>query len=96
MLTTTTAPLLYRRLLRSFFRTGADFFVSYFHADEIAGAVGGWRNQLYSYRNLIANIATLRRMAVARGYAIRFVTVRELGDILFADMGTDEGRTGHT
>jgi len=88
MLTTTTTPVLYRRLLRSFFETGSDFLVSYFHADEIAGAVGGWRNRLYSYDNLVTNLATLRRMAARRGYRVRFVTVSALADILF-----DEDRT---
>lgn len=89
LLTTTTRPILYRRLLDDFFATGADFFVSYFHADEIAGAVGGWRNRhLYSFDNLRANLQTLRERAARAGYALRFVNVRELADILF-----DEGHT---
>src|SRR4029078_13672437 len=53
MLTTTTRRCLYRRLLEDFFASGSDFFVSYFHADEIATAVGGWRSRhLYSFDNL--------------------------------------------
>jgi hypothetical protein len=90
ILTTTTAPALYNRLLAAFFQTGADFLVSYFHADEIVGGVGGWRDRLYSYRNLVANLETLRTMAAERGYRVRFVTVRALADILF-----DERRPGH-
>jgi hypothetical protein len=83
ILTTTTRPILFRRLLDAFFETGADFFVSYFHADELAGAVGGWRNHLYSYRNLIANIKALRACADRSGYRVRFVTIPELAEILF-------------
>jgi hypothetical protein len=83
MLTTTTTPFLYRRLLRSFFETGSDFFVSYFHADEIAGAVGGWRDHLYTFENLRTNVTTLQLMAARRGYDVRFVTISELADALF-------------
>ena len=89
MLTTTTRPQLYRRLLDDFFASGADFFVSYFHADEIAGAVGGWRNRvLYSFDSLTANIRALRERADRAGHTLRFVNVRELSEILF-----DEGRS---
>ena len=89
MLTTTTRPLLYRRLLDDFFASGADFFVSYFHADEIASAVGGWRNRvLYGFDNLTANIRALRKRADRAGHSLRFVNVRELAEILF-----DEGRS---
>ena len=89
MLTTTTRPLLYRRLLDDFFATGADFFVSYFHADEIASAVGGWRNRLlYGFEYLQANLLALRERARRAGYVVRFVNVRELAEILF-----DEGRS---
>lgn len=89
MLTTTTRPILYRRLLDDFFASGADFFVSYFHADEIANAVGGWRSRhLYGFAHLEENLHTLRERAAREGYAVRYVTVRELADILF-----DEGRT---
>jgi hypothetical protein len=89
MLTTTTRPLLYRRLLDDFFASGADFFVSYFHADEIAGAVGGWRNRcLYAFDHLLANLRALRERAERAGYVVRFVNVRELAEVLF-----DEGRT---
>lgn len=89
MLTTTTRPILYRRLLDDFFASGADFFVSYFHADEIANAVGGWRSRhLYGFEHLRDNLAALRERADRAGHAVRFVTVRELADILF-----DEGRT---
>ena len=90
IMTTTTSPLLFRRLLRDFFKTGADFFISYFHADELAGAVGGWRNHLYSYRNLVTNIRTLREYGERSGYRVRFVTIRDLAEILF-----DERRTRH-
>lgn len=83
MLTTTTAPPLYRLLLREFFRTGADFFVSYFHADELVPAVGGWRNRLYTFRHLQVNLERLRTMAAARGHEVRFVTIREMASILF-------------
>jgi len=89
MLTTTTRPILYRRLLDDFFASGADFFVSYFHADEIANAVGGWRNRhLYSIDHLRANLDALRERADRNNYRLKFVNVRELADILF-----DEGRT---
>jgi len=89
MLTTTTRPILYRRLLDDFFASGADFFVSYFHADEIANAVGGWRNHhLYSFDHLRANLDALRERAERANYRLRFVNVRELAEILF-----DEGRT---
>ena len=83
MLTTTTAPLLYRALLREFFRTGSDFFVSYFHADEIAGAVGGWRDRLYGYGNLVTNLRRLRSMAERQGYRVTFMTIPELAAVLF-------------
>ena len=82
-LTTTTAPLLYRSLLSEFFRTGSDFFVTYFHADEILSALGDWRTRLYSYENLVANLRQLRAMADRRGYRVKFVSVQELADILF-------------
>lgn len=89
MLTMTTRPFLYRRLLDDFFASGADFFVSYFHADEIAGAVGGWRNRLlYHVEHLRTNLRELRARAERARYEVRFVTIRELADILF-----DEGRT---
>jgi hypothetical protein len=89
MLTTTTRSLLYRRLLDDFFASGADFFVSYFHADEIAGAVGGWRDRyLYGFGHLEANLRALRERAERAGYVLRFVTIRELANLLF-----DEGRT---
>ena len=83
LLTTTTAPLLYSRLLADFFRSGSDFFVSYFHADEIAHAVGGWRDRLYSFRHLVSNIERLRTLADTAGYDVQFVTVAELAEILF-------------
>lgn len=87
MLTTTTTPLLYRWLLRDFFRTGADFFVSYFHADELVPAVGGWRDRLYAFRNLRTNLQRLREMAAQQGYQISFLNVRELAEILFDERG---------
>jgi hypothetical protein len=83
MLPTTTAPILYRELLEDFFRGGGDFFVSYFHADEIADAVGGWRRRLYRYDYLVENLARLRARAAQFGFSVRFVTVRDLADILF-------------
>ncbi len=83
MLTTTTSPLLYRGLLREFFSTGSDFFVSYFHADELVPAVGNWRDRLYGFDNLEANLRRLESMASARDYRVRFVTIPELATILF-------------
>jgi hypothetical protein len=83
MLTMTTEPALYRLLLRDFFRTGSDFFVSYFHADELVSALGDWRARLYSSKNLVTNIRRMREMADRAGYQLRFVTVRELADYLF-------------
>jgi len=83
LLTTTTVPILYNRLLLDFFRSGSDFFVSYFHADEIAGEVGGWRDRLYGFRHLAINIERLRTLADAAGYDVQFVTVAALSDILF-------------
>ena len=88
MLTTTTHPLLYRALVDDFFRSGSDFFVSYFHADELLSAVGGWRNALYSFDNLARNLDYLRRSADRAGYCLRFVTIDQLATVLF-----DEGRT---
>lgn len=90
MLTTTTAPPLYRYLVREFFRTGADFFVSYFHADELVPAVGGWRDHLYTFRNLRANLRRLVEAADRHGYHITFVNIRELAEVLF-----DERRPGN-
>lgn len=90
LLTLTTAPLLYRALLHDFFRTGLDFLVTYFHADEIVPALSDWRSRLYGFDHLVANLRTLRSMAERRGYRVRFVTVRELAEILF-----DADRAGH-
>ncbi|HUV30986.1 MAG TPA: hypothetical protein VMY05_07865 [Acidobacteriota bacterium] len=83
MLTTTTAPFLYRLLLRDFFRTGSDFFVTYFHIDEIVSALGDWRRYLYSYENLKLNIRTLVRLAGQHDFTVRFVNIRELAGVLF-------------
>ena len=82
MLTTTTTPLLYSSLLKEFLRTGADFFVSYFHADELVPAIGDWRDRLYGFRNLRVNLRRFRDMAVRYGYDITFVNIRELEQIL--------------
>jgi len=83
LLTTTTAPFLFRSLLTDFFASGSDFLVSYFHSDEITGGVGGWRERLYSYENLVTNIARLRSWAERGHYDLRFVTISELADVLF-------------
>jgi hypothetical protein len=83
MLTTTTVPFLYRQLLKEFFRTGADFFVSYFHADELVPAVGDWRDRLYGFDHLRINLEHLRDMAERLGYSIKYVTIPELSNILF-------------
>ena len=83
MLTTTTSTLLYRYLLKDFFRSGADFFVSYFHADELVGGAGGWRDRLYRFSHLVANLRLLRDLAADEGYRLTFVNVRELSNILF-------------
>lgn len=85
LLTATTTPVLYRALLRDFFRTGADFFVSYFHADELVPALGGWRDRLYSFANLRTNLQLLGEMAAREGYDVRYVTIRDLATILFDD-----------
>jgi hypothetical protein len=85
MLTATTAPVLYRALLKDFFRTGNDFFVSYFHADELVPALGDWRDRLYTFNNLRTNLHQLEEMATSHGYQIRYVTIRELADTLFGD-----------
>lgn len=87
MLTATTHPSLYRSLIRDFLRTGQDFFLTYFHADELVPAVGGWRDHLYGFRNLQRNVKLLREAAEREGYTVRFVTVRELAHVLFADRG---------
>jgi hypothetical protein len=92
MLTTTTAPVLYRLLLDRFFRTDASFFVSYFHADELVPAVGGWRNHLYSFGNLRRNLDRLSRLAARHRREIRFVTIPELADVLFP---ADADHSGH-
>jgi hypothetical protein len=85
MLTATTAPVLYRSLLKDFFRTGNDFFVSYFHADELAPALGDWRNRLYGFDHLRSNLAQLEELAAVQGYDVRYVTIRGLADILFGE-----------
>jgi hypothetical protein len=90
MLTTTTAPLLYRRLLNDFFSTGSDFFVSYFHSDELVPALGDWRDRLYALDHLRANLRQLEEQADRRGYEVRYVTVAELARILFADRAHSE------
>ncbi len=97
MLTTTTAPVLYRSLLADFFRSGSDFFVSYFHADELVPALGDWRDRLYRFRNLRANLRHLQTMAERNDYRITFVNIRELADVLFAGYPLtplDERRSG--
>ena len=83
LLTTTTTPLLFRSLLTDFFASGSDFLVSYFHSDEIIGGVGGWRDRLYSYENLVTNVARLRSLAERNGYELHFVTISELAQVLF-------------
>lgn len=90
VLTTTTHPLLFRRLLTAFFSSGLDYLVSYFHADEIADAVGGVRDQLYQFSHLEQNLRHLRDLAARRGHDIEWVTVGQLATILF-----DAGRPGH-
>lgn len=85
MLTTTTAPLLYRSLLKDVFKSGTDFLVSYFHADELVPALGDWRDRLYAMQHLKANLRRLREMADRRGVRITFVTIRELAGVLFDD-----------
>lgn len=83
MLTTCTAPFLYNRLLKSFFSTGSDFFVTYFHVDEIISALPDWRKILYSLNNLKRNIETIKRMAKHHGFEPEFVTIEELAKVLF-------------
>jgi hypothetical protein len=95
MLTTTTSPLLYRGLLADFFRSGLDFFVSYFHADELVSALGDWRRRLYSYDNLVDNVQRLREMAAERNYRVRFLTIPQLAEVLFDEGRVDERRLAH-
>jgi hypothetical protein len=83
LLTTTTHPRLFNRLTDAFFESGSDFLVSYFHADEIAGAVGGWRDRLYGLAHLRHNIRALRERADREGHEIEFVTIPRLAGILF-------------
>jgi hypothetical protein len=90
MLTTTTAPFLYRLLLADFFRSGSDFFVTYFHADELVPAVGGWRDRLYAFDHLATNLRTLERMARHLRFDVRYVTISRLAEVLF-----DEDRLDH-
>ena len=90
MLTTTTAPLLYRRLLNDFFSTGSDFFVSYFHSDELVPALGDWRDRLYAFEHLRANLRQLEEQAGRHGYDVRYVTIAELARILFNDRAHSE------
>jgi hypothetical protein len=85
MMTTCTAPVLYRTLIDDFFTSGADFFVSYFHIDEIISALRGWRRYLYSYKNLVSNINYLKKTASRKGYEIEFMNVRELAGVLSFD-----------
>jgi hypothetical protein len=85
MLTTTTAPVLYRSLLTDFFRTGQDFFVSYFHADELVAALGDWRRRLDTFRNLRAILLRLAELADRKGYEIHYVTIGEIAEILFGE-----------
>jgi len=83
MLTICTDSRLYRMLLRDFFKSGSDFFVAYFHSDEIASALPHWRKTLYSFKNLKNNIQILRKMAERSQYEIQFLNIRELAEILF-------------
>lgn len=83
MLTICTHPILYRRLLKSFFETGSDFFVTYFHIDEIISALSDWRSNLYSLKNLKANIRNIRVLAERNGYEVEFLNMRELAGVLF-------------
>jgi hypothetical protein len=83
LLTTTTAPALFRTLLADFFSTGLDFFVSYFHADELVPALGDWRDTLYGFDHLAGNLRTLERMAGRRQFDVHYVTMSRLAEILF-------------
>ncbi|MGH7581866.1 MAG: hypothetical protein ACREL5_01420 [Gemmatimonadales bacterium] len=93
MLTTTTAPVLYRSLLGEFFRSGQDFFVSYFHADELVPALGDWRDRLYAFEHLRANLYRLAEMAGRNDYQVRYVTIAELADILFSERREVSGQS---
>jgi len=91
MLTTCTAPILFKMLVRDFFKKSrADFFVTYFHIDEIISALGDWRRRLYSLDNLKKNIDYIRTMASRHDREIEFVNIRELAEILF-----DEDNSGN-
>src|SRR3569833_2786395 len=82
---TTTAPILYRRLLNDFFKTGSDFFVSYFHSDELVPALGDWRDRLYAMQHLRANLRQLSEQAERNGYRVQYVNMAELSRVLFDD-----------
>jgi hypothetical protein len=71
--------------LKDVFKSGTDFLVSYFHADELVPALGDWRDRLYAMQHLKANLRRLREMADRRGVRITFVTIRELAGVLFDD-----------
>nr|MBN2276599.1 hypothetical protein [candidate division Zixibacteria bacterium] len=91
MLTTCTTPLLFKMLVRDFFKNShAQFFVNYFHIDEIISALRDWRRKLYSFDNLKKNIEYIKIMADRNNREIEFVNIRQLAGILF-----DENNPGH-
>lgn len=83
MLTTATHPFLYRRLIDSWFASGLDFFVSYFHADEIVSVLPDWRKHLYSLRYLESNLVYFRKKAKQNDCEIKWVTIEELAGALW-------------
>jgi len=83
MLHPTVSPLLYRPFIRSWFKSGLDYFVTYFHADELISALPDYRKHLYSFKNLKSNIKYFKSMAKKYGHDIEWVTIRELGEVLW-------------
>lgn len=60
-----TAPhILFKKLVREFEKTDNDTLCCYFHADELCGRIGGFRNFVYGKYNLKKNIKYLKK----RGY----------------------------
>lgn len=83
MLTTCTHPFLYHQLIKSWFASGLDFFVSYFHVDEIISALPDWRKHLYSFPYLVSNIRYFKKMAEQNDCEIKWVTINQLAEVLF-------------
>jgi hypothetical protein len=55
-----------------------EFFVSYFHADELLDT----GSAMYSLNGMVANLRTLLQICVRRGFAPEFITAKEVPGLL--------------